>query len=201
MRISPKNFHITISDGRFSEKAFTENRGMCMRMESVAIVLKVYVHYSMLEKKISIYCTCVVYNGKREAFSVITDHAMITGLNPTAEYCVGVAASGYSHETQCIMACALHLALVLNLTSLYTTQTILNEHILHSGWLAMSKTRMIMRMERITGSYMEDIQISSYSQVIINMHKAGRFQPNRAILCIDSPFSNASQFLTSFPHI
>ena len=28
-----------------------------------------------------------------EAFSVTTDHAMITGLNPTAEYCVGVAAS------------------------------------------------------------------------------------------------------------
>ena len=28
-----------------------------------------------------------------EASSVTTDHAMITGLNPTAEYCVGVAAS------------------------------------------------------------------------------------------------------------
>ena len=158
MRISQKNFHTTITDGRFSEKAFTENRGMCMRMESVAIVLKVYVHNHWMffalqyaRGKISIYCTCVVYNSKSEAFSVITDHAMITGLNPTAEYCVGVAASGYSHETQCVMVCALHLVLVLNLTSLYTTQTILNEHILHSGWLAISKTCMIIRMERITG--------------------------------------------------
>ena len=38
-------------------------------------------------------CAYTDVEGVTEAFSVTTDHAMITGLNPTAEYCVGVAAS------------------------------------------------------------------------------------------------------------
>ena len=41
-----------------------------------------------------------------EAFSVTTDHAMVTGLNPTAEYCVGVAAStaaGVGHYSQSLL--------------------------------------------------------------------------------------------------
>ena len=37
--------------------------------------------------------------------------------------------------------------------------------------LVLNLTSMIMGLERITGNYMEDIQMSSYSQVI-NMHKA-----------------------------
>ena len=37
--------------------------------------------------------------------------------------------------------------------------------------LVLNLTSMIMGLERITGSYMEDVQMSSYSQVI-NMHKA-----------------------------
>ena len=50
--------------------------------------------YKVIYQELTRYsCAYTDVEGVTEAFSVTTDHAMITGLNPTAEYCVGVAAS------------------------------------------------------------------------------------------------------------